>query len=580
MTNYNTMRGGPNDNSLSGAMLSSSGQVNTSGVDLYYQRRIGSAQQNRQRTGGAQKRGQFKKGYANKLPLMAAIQNTQNSLLQQLGVEKSQLAAAAAKNETWTASNYGLSITPTTSSLSGSQPNMFSQGLAGMNASVKASSFAGSNSNRGAPIQPTNPTPILQSNQAQAGAAPPVQQSSAATAAAAAAAVVLAARQRGPSPVRADESSGPDRNYLVENSNGIFDESPSTHSLSQNDSQGQTQGKSKQRSARKGVTWNTTLTSSVLNRQAVGTDCTDMPTSILAVGGSGQTHNVGGASGNMNTNMNVNSSMGSKQSGSGVAYGQRGNGIGNSNTQSLSNSMSQLRGSTDSAAVFIRSNSCANNDMLSGDRPHTSGSLDLSLSQGQKKSQNNANAGSANGPGSGTASNSNNRHRPLLEMRRDNNSDTRPQRPSLSEQLAAISASAGALTDQIRADAGLDKNEDKNDPPIVVLPAKSLSVGTLCCRYPSPARFYRDRIEYCFHHPYENTEISMSMHYTDMLQPALTSGRLKFKLPRRLMHFQADFNPNNPMHVITIELGTTAASTIIREKIMPMIRTSSGKRRI
>ena len=159
------------------------------------------------------------------------------------------------------------------------------------------------------------------------------------------------------------------------------------------------------------------------------------------------------------------------------------------------------------------------------------------------------------------------RHMPLLEMRRNQQN----QRPSLSEQLAAITADADALAKDIRTKGGLDKDDNPSDPAIVVLPAKSFSVGTLCCRYPSPTRYFRDRIEYTFHHPYENSEVHMVMHYCDMIQVALTGGRLKFKLPRRLVHFSSDFDPNNPTHVIAIELGTSAASTIIREKIMPII---------
>ena len=68
----------------------------------------------------------------------------------------------------------------------------------------------------------------------------------------------------------------------------------------------------------------------------------------------------------------------------------------------------------------------------------------------------------------------------------------------------------------------------------------------------------------------------MVMHYCDMIQTALAGGRLKFKLPRRLVHFSSDFDPNNPTHVIAIELGTSAASTIIREKIMPIISTGQS----
>lgn len=63
---------------------------------------------------------------------------------------------------------------------------------------------------------------------------------------------------------------------------------------------------------------------------------------------------------------------------------------------------------------------------------------------------------------------------------------------------------------------------------------------------------------------------------SDMLQTALTAGRLKFKISRKLIHFASDFDPNNPMHVISIELGTTAASTIVRDKILPLIGGGNG----
>ena len=65
----------------------------------------------------------------------------------------------------------------------------------------------------------------------------------------------------------------------------------------------------------------------------------------------------------------------------------------------------------------------------------------------------------------------------------------------------------------------------------------------------------------------------MIMHYSDMIQAAVTAGRLRFKLPRRLLHFTSDFDPNNPTHVIAIELGTTAAISIVREKVLPLVQT-------
>ena len=129
-------------------------------------------------------------------------------------------------------------------------------------------------------------------------------------------------------------------------------------------------------------------------------------------------------------------------------------------------------------------------------------------------------------------------------------------RPSLSDQLAAIGSEAASLTLNIRQKAGL-ATDSESDPPLFVFPTKNLSIGTLNCRYPSPVRFFRDRIEYVFHHPFESMEVEMHMYYRDILQPVIVVGKLRFKLPRRLIHFISDFDPSNHNHVVSIELGTS-----------------------
>jgi hypothetical protein len=50
--------------------------------------------------------------------------------------------------------------------------------------------------------------------------------------------------------------------------------------------------------------------------------------------------------------------------------------------------------------------------------------------------------------------------------------------------------------------------------------------------------------------------VEMHLYYKDLLQPAMVGGRLKFKLPRRLVHFLSDFDPTNPNHNVSIELGS------------------------
>lgn len=154
-----------------------------------------------------------------------------------------------------------------------------------------------------------------------------------------------------------------------------------------------------------------------------------------------------------------------------------------------------------------------------------------------------------------------------------------PTRPSLSEQLAAIGLAAEALTVDIRAKAGLDEPSGggvgQDSSPIFSMPTKSFSVGNLNCRYPSPVRFFKDRCEYIFHHPFDSVEITMIMHYKDMIGPSITGCKLRFKLSHKLSQFQSDFDPSNPQHAIAIELSSTLAVASVRQKILPLMSQSS-----
>jgi hypothetical protein len=147
-------------------------------------------------------------------------------------------------------------------------------------------------------------------------------------------------------------------------------------------------------------------------------------------------------------------------------------------------------------------------------------------------------------------------------------------RPSLSEQLATIAANAAALTVDIRAKAGMDSTGTFGDPPLLTYPAKCFTVGTLSCRYPSPVSFYQDRMEYTFHHPFENSEIRMIMYYRDLSGPVIVGNKLRSKLPRALSHFPADFDPNNPQHQITIEFTSSGAASSVKQKIFPLMTPS------
>eukprot|EP01035_Chromulina_nebulosa_P034858 gene34858-46828_t len=169
---------------------------------------------------------------------------------------------------------------------------------------------------------------------------------------------------------------------------------------------------------------------------------------------------------------------------------------------------------------------------------------------------------------------------PYMENNRNrisSNLSKNPIRPSLSEQLAMITAQAETLTKEIRS---LDKirNMKEDLSPhhnefqlLFTMPAKYFEIGTLTCRYPSPVFFYTDRCEYIFSHPYESASIKMIMHYKDMISATVANFSFKFKLPKKLAHFSADFDPTNPNHSIKIELATKINSDTIKYKIIPLI---------
>lgn len=154
----------------------------------------------------------------------------------------------------------------------------------------------------------------------------------------------------------------------------------------------------------------------------------------------------------------------------------------------------------------------------------------------------------------------------------------RPARPSLSEQLSAIANKAGDLTADIRAKAGLPDPTQSigrgDGPALFTSPAKNFTVGTLQCRYPSPAVFYRDRLEYVFHHPFQASEILLVLYYRDMqglvLSPNPQPGKMYFRVPRKLVHFATDYDPSK--HYVVLYLSSTLSFESVRNEIVPLIQ--------
>ena len=170
---------------------------------------------------------------------------------------------------------------------------------------------------------------------------------------------------------------------------------------------------------------------------------------------------------------------------------------------------------------------------------------------------------------------------------------TRPTRPSLSDQLAAIGAKAEALTLDIRQKNGMNSappisnnsnNHNNNNNAnqsiqqtvpqeglLFTVPAKLFSVGTLSCRYPSPISFYKDRCEYSFAHPFKNMEVQMVMHYKDMRNVSITGQSFRFRIPKRMAIFPTDYDPSNITHNICVDFVSGLAISLIREKVVPSI---------
>lgn len=163
----------------------------------------------------------------------------------------------------------------------------------------------------------------------------------------------------------------------------------------------------------------------------------------------------------------------------------------------------------------------------------------------------------------------------------------RPVRPSLTEQLASIGSKADALTADIRSKAALYSGAPAIDARsaasiadgpsetsalLFTIPSKSFFVGNLTCRYPSPCAFYTDRCEYSFAHPFQSTEILMTMFYRDMINVTLSHDSLRFKLVKKLSNFPSDYDPSNNSHNIIIQLVSTLAASTIREKVLPLFK--------
>lgn len=207
-----------------------------------------------------------------------------------------------------------------------------------------------------------------------------------------------------------------------------------------------------------------------------------------------------------------------------------------------------------------------------------------------------------------------------------------PQRPSLAEQLAHISAESNVpsakTTDELAKSASQDShpsffsqslnsaiaigrgastsnggsgytspvptdfNDGRTTPEIMAqptvppspsntlyaLPAKVFSIGSQSCRQPSRVCFYCDRAEYTFYPPTpsDSAALSMALYYTDMSAISTVGTKLRFKVSARAVQELVDDAALNSLLLVSVELTSSASMAIVRDRVIPLINQAKS----
>jgi len=143
-------------------------------------------------------------------------------------------------------------------------------------------------------------------------------------------------------------------------------------------------------------------------------------------------------------------------------------------------------------------------------------------------------------------------------------------RPSLSDQLKKLGDAAGDFTSELRKKHGLEEQTGRNGVGVLKsTPSNKFTVGRLECKYPSPVTFHADCARYCFHHPFANQEIAMTMFYTDLRRPQIVGRTFRFKISHALSQFGSDYDQDNPSHFVSMEMSTGSDVEWIKRVIIP-----------
>ena len=85
--------------------------------------------------------------------------------------------------------------------------------------------------------------------------------------------------------------------------------------------------------------------------------------------------------------------------------------------------------------------------------------------------------------------------------------------------------------------------------------------------------FYKNRLEYLFHHPFEASEILLVLYYKDMqslaISPNPQPGKMYFRVPRKLVHFASDYDPNK--HFVVLYFSSSLSLQSVRTDVLPLI---------
>ena len=145
----------------------------------------------------------------------------------------------------------------------------------------------------------------------------------------------------------------------------------------------------------------------------------------------------------------------------------------------------------------------------------------------------------------------------------------RKVRPTLSEQLANIGASASEVTKNLREAHGLRTSEGE---PMFTSPSLKFIVGRLESKIPSPVDFFRDHCGYVFYHPFQSKQIKMKMFYSHMTKAVVRESMgtyiFQFKINSPLEQYGMDYDPGERSHMVKIVLASKKDAKMIEENIL------------